>query len=137
MALEKPVQILSFTSASTYTSASQQYQLMKLSATGTAVACSAVTDQPIGVLQNLPAIGEQAEICVLGVTKIRMGTSGSIGSLLQTGADARAVPFVALGTGAITTGFTIGRLIPPIESSTNAGGLLTALVNCINLGRSL
>jgi hypothetical protein len=64
----------------------KQYHFVKMSGDNTVTVCAAITDVPIGVLQNNPKSGQAAEVCVFGVTKVvadgvlaagnRIGTSG-------------------------------------------------------------
>lgn len=54
----------------------EQYQAVKLASTANeVVACTAVTDRPIGILQNDPADGEAAQILGLGVSLAVAATS--------------------------------------------------------------
>lgn len=142
MAFEKPLLIHSFTAASDMTAASQQFCLVKFAAASdTVLPCTAVADLPIGVLQNLPRQGEQAEVMVLGVTKIRVDATditdvSATSGLLGVSASARATVLGAPGVGAQTTQYLIGRVIN-VDATDNDGALATALINCINLGRHL
>jgi hypothetical protein len=142
MAFEKPLLIQSFTAASDMTASTQQFTLVKFAdSTGNVVPCTAVADLPIGVLQNLPRQGEQAEVCVLGITKIRVDATditdvSATSGLLGVSASARATVLGAPGVGAQTTAYCIGRVIN-VDAADNDGGLTTAAINCINLGRHL
>ena len=48
----------------------KQYYFVKLASESTVNVCSAVTDVPIGVLQNTPASGESAEVAIFGLSKV-------------------------------------------------------------------
>jgi hypothetical protein len=47
-----------------------QYTFVKLNSSGEAIAVAAATDVPIGVLQNAPTSGQEAEVLVVGGTKL-------------------------------------------------------------------
>lgn len=134
MAFEIPVQILSFTAASDMSAASCQFAFVEQASNGDVHLCNAATDIPLGVLQNTPQRGQTAEVCVLGVTKVRVGATDitSAGGLLGTDATGRAATYVAGGTGTAT--FIVGRVIA-IDATNNDGALVTALVNCANPAR--
>lgn len=136
MAFEKPLFIQSFTCASDMSASSQQYILVKLDSSGQAHPCTAVTDKPIGVLQNQPALGELAEVMVMGITKLRAGaTDLAVEAVLGVDTTSRGAALTA-GTGASTTSYVVGRVIH-VDASDNDGALVTALINCVNLNRCL
>lgn len=145
MAFEKPLVIQSFTAASDMTSASQQYCFVKLTGTAeTVVPCAATADLAIGVLQNLPKQGQQAEVAVLGITKVRVGgtditnVSGTSGLLsIDTAGRAIAAPFAAASSGLWIVGRALTASAVADGSGDNDGALLTAFINLINPVRSL
>lgn len=108
---------------------SKQYYFVKLSGAGTVDVCAAVTDKPIGVLQNNPASGEEAIVCGLGVTKVNSDAALSAAALIGTAADGQAAAYVA---GTDTTKYLVGQVI---EASGAAGGYATATVNCFSIAR--
>ena len=134
MAFSKQIFDHSIAAASDFNSASFQFCLMKFSAgTDTVVPCTGATDIPSGVLQNLPRQGEQAELRIIGISKIRVGATDLTGySLLVTDATGRAAAGVA---GTDTTKYVIGRIVSLAEGTDNDGALATALVNCANPSR--
>lgn len=103
-----------------------QYKFVKQNASGQAVLCTAVTDKPIGVLQNDPKSGQEAEIVVVGGTKIKGGEALAIDSTIGTDANSTA-QVVVVGTE--TTVYAVGRVIG--VATTGAGGVASALVNCL------
>ena len=109
--------------------ATKQYNFVKLHTDGTAIICAAATDVPIGVLQNAPAVGEEAEILVVGGTKLESGGSVAIGDIIGTDAsglgDTKAVTD--------TTNYIVGRAV---TAGTTAGDYFTAIVNCANPTRA-
>lgn len=138
MAFEKPLLVHSLTAASALTASSAQYTFVKQLSNGQVVACAAVTDMPIGVLQNSPDANEQAEVMLVGITKVRVGgtdISGVSAAFLGIDSAGRAAILVP-GTGASTTSYVLGRILH-VEGSDNDGALVTAAVNCINITRCL
>lgn len=107
----------------------KQYHFVKLSS-GNVVACSAVTDIPVGVLQNAPTSGKAAEVVLLGGTKIVSSGNLSAGVQIGTSTAGRAA---ALTPGTDTTKYVAGTLI----TAAGADGVVgSAVVNCINPHRA-
>lgn len=104
--------------------ATNQFRFVKLSAARTVVLCAAITDRPVGVLQNRPQNGEAAVVCAIGVSKLRGDANLANGDLIGTSADGEAA---ALTPGTSTTVFTAGQVV---EENNAASGLITAIVNC-------
>lgn len=109
---------------------SAQYKFVKLNSSGQAVICAAATDIPIGVLQNDPASGAEAEVLVVGGTKIVAGAAIGEGALLGTSSAGKAVALVA---GTDTTKYVVGALLT--ESGAD-GDIVTAVINCAAPGRA-
>jgi hypothetical protein len=110
--------------------ATNQFRFVKLSAARTVVLCSAITDRPIGVLQNRPQNGEAATVCALGVSKVRGDANLANADLIGTSADGEAA---AVTPGTSTTVYIAGQVI---EDNGAAGGLITAAVNCLAPARA-
>ena len=108
---------------------SSQYHFVKLDASGNAVECAATTDKPVGVLQNKPTSGNQAEIVVIGVTKASADAAVVAGAQLGAAADGQVVTYVA---GTDTTKGLVGQAI---TSAGAAGVIFTAIVNCVAQNR--
>lgn len=104
---------------------SKQYHFVKLASGSTVDVCSAVTDVPIGVLQNNPASGESAEVLFIGVSKVVADATLAAGDVIGTSADAQAQP---LTVGTETTVYTCGQAIEPAS----AGETTTALIIITN-----
>ena len=102
-----------------------QYKFVKMNGSGQAVLCTAVTDVPIGVLQNDPKSGQEAEVVVIGGTKIKGGEALAIGSAIGTDANSTA-QVVVVGTE--TTVYGVGRVL---TATTASGGIASAIVNCL------
>ena len=107
----------------------KQYTFVKLDTAGAVVAVAAVTDIPIGVLQNAPKAGETAEVVVVGGTKVVASASITLPALLvvtNTGTVAKAVP------GTDTTKHIVGQAD---EAAGNSGEVISAIVNTASPAR--
>ena len=105
---------------------SSPYHFVKLDASGNAVECAAVTDKPVGVLQNDPTSGQAAEIVVVGLTKVSTNAALAIGDLIGTSSDSQAAAYVP---GTDTTKFIVGTVL---VTSGAADEITSVLVNCAN-----
>lgn len=94
---------------------------------GQAALITAATDRPIGVLCNKPKAGQEAEIFVLGTTKIVASAAMASGDSVAISADGRAA---AAGTTAGTA--NLGTVL---LANSAAGGFITAMINCVNQTR--
>ena len=107
-----------------------QYKFVEIGAGGVVTVCNGATDRPIGVLQNAPLSGQEAEVVVAGGTKVVSSGNIAIGSAIGTDASGKAV---ALTAGTDTTKFVVGTVILPASAD---GEILTAVVNCAAPGRA-
>lgn len=107
-----------------------QFKFVKITAVNTVNVCAAVTDIPIGVLQNTPTAGQPAEITAIGVTKVSSDAAIAAGDTIGTSADGQAQT-VTVGTE--TTVYIAGQAI---TASTAAGGIVTAAVSCLAPARA-
>ena len=107
----------------------KQYTFVKLNSSGQAVAVAAATDNPIGILQNAPLSGQEAEVLVIGGSKLVLGGTVATTDVLSTTATGTGVAIV---NGTDTTKYALGSVL--------AGGVSgeygTVLVNCANAGRA-
>lgn len=97
---------------------------------GEIVACTAATDVPFGVLQNAPASGAEAEVVVIGGTKIKAGAALAEDAVIGTDTSGRAV---ALTVGTDTTKYSVGRMLALTGAANEIG---TAVVDCAAPGRA-
>lgn len=135
MAFEKPLLMHSFKAASDMSASTQQFILVKIAAEGLCCPCTAASDIPIGVLQNLPARNETAEVMINGISKLRAGgTDLAVGALIGTDTTSRAVAYVAGGTG--TASYIVGKVLS-IDAADNDGALVTATVSCLSATRGV
>ena len=124
MAYESVGTDLGFFTASADLSAKQFY-FVKLASSTTVAVCAAVTDKPIGVLQNKPESGEQAVVRVFGISKISADATLAAGDVIGTSADGQAQP---ISLGSETTVHVSGQAI----EAGSAGETLTAFINITN-----
>ena len=101
----------------------KQFYFVKLTTAFTVDVCSAVTDIPIGILQNNPTSGQEAAVCVFGLTKVNSDAALSVGNIIGSAADGQAAAYVA---GTDTTKYLCGQVV---QASTAAGGFATAFIN--------
>lgn len=83
----------------------KQYHFVKMSGNNTVTVCAAITDVPIGVLQNTPSSGQAASVCLFGITKVVADGTLAAGNLIGTSADGQAD---AIAAGTDTTVYTMG-----------------------------
>ncbi len=108
----------------------KQYTFVKLNSSGQVAAAAAATDIPIGVLQNAPTSGQEAEVLVVGGTKLVAGAAIGEGALVGTSATGKAAALVA---GTDTTKYVVGTLLTEAGAD---GDVVTAVINCANPGRA-
>ena len=124
MAYDAPgVDIGTFTASADLSA--KQYYIVKMSGDNTVTVCAAVTDVPIGVLQNKPASGEQAVVRVFGMSKVSADATLAAGNIIGTSADGQAQPVTQ---GSETTVYNIGQAV----TGGAAGTLQTALITIAN-----
>lgn len=102
----------------------KQYYFVKMSGENTVTVCAAVTDVPIGVLQNAPDNGEIAEVLCVGVTKISGDEDLDAGDIIGSSSDGQAQ---VVAVGSETTVYIAGQVL---QGNGAAGGLATAVINC-------
>jgi hypothetical protein len=125
MAYESPQALSIGTLTAAADLSAKQYHFVKLASATTVNVCSAVTDVPIGVLQNNPTSGKSAEVLLLGVSKVVADDTLAAGDVIGTSADAQAQP---LTVGTETTVYTCGQAI----TAGSAGDTVTAFINISN-----
>lgn len=74
-----------------------QYQPVKVDSAGNAAAITAITDIPIGILQNAPISGDPASILLIGegCSKIQLGATLAAGVRVSSSAAGKAVAAAA------------------------------------------
>ena len=84
---------------------SKQYHFVKMSGNNTVTVCAAITDLPIGILQNAPSSGGVAEVALFGISKVKADGTLAAGNIIGTSADGQAD---AIAAGTDTTVYTMG-----------------------------
>ena len=103
----------------------KQYHFVKMSGNNTVTVCAAITDVPIGVLQNNPASGGAAEVCLFGISKVVADGNLAAGNIIGTSADSQAD---AITRGSDTTVTVMGQAI----EAGAAGQTVTMFLNPSN-----
>lgn len=102
------------------------FKFVKLNSDGEVLLCAAVTDIPVGVVQTPAAnAGDPVTVMTMGVSKVQGDADLAKGAQIGTSADGQAEAKVA---GTDTTEYVVGQVL---EDNAAAGGLITALINCI------
>jgi len=83
----------------------KQYYFVAVDANGKA-ALTGDDGNPVGVLQNKPAAGEAATICIAGVTPVYVGTHTGIGTGYNIGCDSNSAAKVS-DTGSYRLGVSL------------------------------
>lgn len=96
----------------------KQYYFVAVDTDGKA-ALTGDDGNPIGVLQNKPAAGEAATICVAGVTPVYVGTESGLGAGYNVGCDSNSAAKVS-DTGSYRLGVTL-------EDPTSDGDIVSML----------
>lgn len=119
----KPILDLTFTANEDLSSA--QFLFVSLTSTGNVELCDAATDIPIGILQNKPKSGQQANVRVLGVSKLSISGSSALspGTLIATHSNGRGITAPA-------NSYVVGQVIEANAAAPNAPA--TVSVNCLN-----
>jgi hypothetical protein len=102
----------------------KQFYFVKISGDNTVTVCAAATDKPIGVLQNAPTSGQEAEVTCIGQTKVSADAGLTAGALIGTSGDGQADPKTP---GTDTTEYVVGAVISGVS---NAAELATVVINC-------
>ena len=111
-----------------------QYKFVKIDpADGDVVLCAAVSDRPIGILQNDPASGEAAEVTIVGGSKLVAGGSASAGQALFTSATGTGATAAFGSTNPASAMYVAGAFIENAAS----GEIVSVVVNCANSARGL
>ena len=107
----------------------KQYHFVKLDSAGKAAVVAAITDIPIGVLQNAPLAGQEAEILISGGTKLVASEEITLPAFLSTNNAGRADKIAITDT----TQFVVGQALTAGGAN---GNVITAVVNCSNPTRA-
>jgi len=106
-----------------------QYTFVKLNSSGQAAAVTAATDLPIGILQNAPTSGQEAEVLVAGGSKLVLGGTVAAAAVVGTSAAGAGVAIVH---GTDTTKYAVAQAVTGGASA----DIITVVVACANAGRA-
>jgi len=108
-----------------------QYTFVKQNSASQVVAVAAATDVPIGVLQNAPTSGQEAEVLVVGGTKLKAGGIITQGTHFFIGTSSAGAA-VALSV-SDTTKYVLGV---PLATAAS-GDIMSAIINCSTPTRAI
>ena len=100
----------------------KQYHFVKMSGNNTVTVCAAITDVPIGVLQNNPTSGQAAEVCLFGISKVVADGNLAAGNVIGTSLDGQAD---AITAGSDTTVYVMGIAL----AAASVGETVEAFIN--------
>lgn len=116
----------------------KQFYFVKLDSAGKVVVCAAVTDKPIGILQNNPVSSQEALVMMDGISKVSADAALAIDDLVGPAADGQAAVYVP---GTDTTKYIVGRVLGGTGTASGAGGaagavdeLATVAFSCLGIG---
>ena len=125
MAYESPlVTIGTFTAAADLSS--KQYHFVVLASATTVNVASAITNAPIGILQNNPESGQQAIVAISGISKVVADGTLAAGNFIGTSADGQAD---AISPGTDTTVYMTGQCLEAASAGQTTNMLLN-ITNC-------
>ena len=87
MAIEERLEQVTVEAGADLTNATNLFKVVKLNVDGRAVVCSAITDIPFGVLQDLAPITKAVPVAVGGICKARAGATIAAGAQVAVKAD--------------------------------------------------
>ena len=124
MAYESPQVLIGTLTAAADLSA-KQYHFVSLASATTVNVCTAITNAPIGILQNNPTSGQQAIVQLFGISKVVADGTLAAGNFIGTSADGQAD---AISPGTDTTVYMTGQCI----QAASAGETTTMFLNITN-----
>jgi len=124
MAYESPgVDVGTFTAAADLSA--KQYHFVILASATTVNVATAITNAPIGILQNNPTSGQQAIVRISGMSKVVADGTLAAANFIGTSADAQAD---AISPGTDTTVYMTGQCV----QAASAGETTTMILNITN-----
>ena len=124
MAYESPLVTIGTLTAGADLSAKQYHFVVLASATTVNVA-TAITNAPIGILQNNPTSGQQAIVQISGISKVVADGTLAAANFIGTSADGQAD---AISPGTDTTVYMMGQCI----QAASAGETTSMILNVTN-----
>ena len=96
-----------------------QFCIVKVDSSGEAALAVLVTDKPIGILQNNPVSGSEAEVMIGGVSKIKSSVALAKDAEVTADASGRGTTLTVAAGGTVYN-YLVGRCL---EASTAANGI--------------
>jgi hypothetical protein len=103
----------------------KQYHFVILASSSTVNVATAITNAPIGILQNNPTSGQQAIVRIAGLSKVVADGTLAAANFIGTSADAQAD---AISPGTDTTVYMMGQCV----EAAAAGETTTMILNVTN-----
>ena len=103
----------------------KQYHFVVLASATTVNVATAITNAPIGILQNDPESGQQAIVRISGMSKVGADGTLAAANFIGTSADAQAD---AISPGTDTTVYMMGQCL----GAASAGETVSMLLNVAN-----
>ena len=103
----------------------KQYHFVVLASATTVNVATAITNAPIGILQNKPESGQQAIVRISGLSKVVADGTLAAANFIGTSADAQAD---AISPGTDTTVYMTGQCV----EAASAGETTTMILNITN-----
>lgn len=107
----------------------KQYRFVKISGDARCTVCAAITDKPIGILQDNPVAEGSALVMQSGISKVVAGAELTAGALVGTDANGAAVPIVA---GTDTTAYIVGH----VKIGAASGAIAEVAFDCMAPARA-
>ena len=120
--VSKPVLDWTFTAGEDLSG--KQFCFVELATDGDVEACDAITDVPVGILQNKPKSGEQALVRVIGVSKLKINGTSALNPGTRVGPHTNG-----RGVTAVATAYPSAVVLQ--KNATTSGSPATVLVDCI------
>lgn len=130
MAVELPLFNWTFKATATLAAAQWKVVMQDTSNPGNVVLSTAITDHPIGILQDAPAAGEAGNVCIMGISKFIAQGTIHVGDMLGLGTTDGGLTKITLGTD--TTVQVLGQAL----SECADGDIGWAVVNFSAAGRA-
>lgn len=122
MATEQKVTCINMKAAADLSA--KQFYLVKVDTSGNAALCTAVTDIPVGILQNTPGSLGAASVAIAGVSKCFMGSARSIGDEIASDSAGKGT-VITPAAGGTTYNYAVGRCL---VATAAAGGIGEVLI---------
>ncbi len=124
MAWRQPNFVISFQAEKDLSNFQHEFVALTTKITVTNITSAAANQ--MGVLQNNPTSGMEANVMIVGVTKIKAGAAFSSNSLLKQNGAATTYGGGVIANTSATIGHNVGR---SLEAAGQGGDIVTMLIN--------